>query len=83
MQDLLGDPSVLVRVTAVSGVCRVLSLYFELIPFSVMKSLLGRLVKELVWDAAAIDVRVAVLQVELMHCYWRVICSCSPLNFWH
>ena len=54
----------LVRVTAVSGVCRVLSLFFELIPFPVMKTLLGRLVKELVWDASAIDVRVAVLQVR-------------------
>lgn len=53
-----------VRVTAVTGVCRILSLYFDLVPFPVMKELLGKLVKELVWDAAAIDVRVAVLQVR-------------------
>ena len=64
-QDLLRDSSVLVRVTGVSGVCRVLSLYFELIPFPVMKSLVGRLVKELAWDSASIDVRVAVLQVRM------------------
>lgn len=49
--------------TSITGVCRVLSLYFQLIPFPVMKSLLGRLVKELAWDAAANDIRVAVLQV--------------------
>ena len=65
LQDLLGDPAVLVRVTTISGVCRVLSLYFEMIPFPVMKALLGRLVTQLAWDSAAIDVRVAVLQVTL------------------
>ncbi len=64
----------LVRVTAISGVCRVLSLYFEMIPFPVMKALLGRLVMQLAWDSAAIDVRVAVLQVKLWvnFCYFRV-----------
>ena len=64
VQDLLVDPCVLVRVTAVTGTCRILSLYFDLVPFPMMKELLGKLVKELVWDAAAIDVRVAVLQVR-------------------
>ena len=58
------DQSVLVRVTAVTGVCRVLSLYFDLVPFPVMKEILGKLVNELAWDAAAIDVRVAVVQVR-------------------
>ena len=61
----------LVRVTAVSGVCHVLSLYFEMIPFPAIKTLLGRLVKELAWDAAAIDVRVAVLQVRCDPQYFR------------
>ena len=62
-QDLLADGCVVVRVTAVTGVCRVLSLYLDLIPFPVMKQLLGKLVQDLVWDAAAIGVRVAVVQV--------------------
>ena len=63
-QDLLVDQSVLVRVTAITGVCRVLSLYFDLVPFPVLKELLGKLVKELAWDAASADVRVAVVQVR-------------------
>jgi len=53
-----------VRVTAITGVCRVLSLYFDLVPFPVLKELLGKLVKELAWDAASADVRVAVVQVR-------------------
>ncbi len=57
------DRSVLVRVTTITGVCRVLSLYFDLVPFPVLKEVLGKLVKELTWDASAIDVRVAVVQV--------------------
>ena len=48
----------------VTGVCRVLSLHFDLVPFPVMKEILGKLVKELAWDAAAIDMRVAVVQVS-------------------
>ncbi len=58
------DRSVLVRVTTITGVCRVLSLYFDLVPFPVLKEVLGKLVKELAWDASAIDVRVAVVQVS-------------------
>lgn len=54
----------LVRVIAVSGACRVLSIYFEMVPFPVMKSVLSHLVQDLVWDSAATDVRVAVLQVS-------------------
>ena len=53
----------MVRVVAVAGVCRVLSYYWEMTPAPVIKTLLGRLVKDLAWDASAINVRVAVLQV--------------------
>ena len=63
IQELLDDPSVMVRVVAVAGVCRVLSYYWEMTPAPVIKTLLGRLVKDLAWDASAINVRVAVLQV--------------------
>ena len=63
LQELLDDPSVMVRVVTVAGVCRVLSYYWEMIPAPVIKTLLGRLVKDLAWDASAINVRVAVLQV--------------------
>ena len=63
LQELLDDPSVMVRVVAVAGVCRVLSYYWEMTPAPVIKTLLGRLVKDLAWDASAINVRVAVLQV--------------------
>ena len=64
LQDLLVDQSVLVRVTVVTGVCHILSLYFDLVHFPMMKEILGKLVKELAWDAATIDVRVAVVQVR-------------------
>jgi hypothetical protein len=53
----------MVRVVAVAGVCRVLSYYWEMTPAPVIKTLLGRLVRDLAWDASAINVRVAVLQV--------------------
>lgn len=66
LQELLDDPSVMVRVVTVAGVCRVLSYYWEMIPAPVIKTLLGRLVKDLAWDASAINVRVAVLQVYFL-----------------
>ena len=62
-QELLNDPSVVVRVTGVVGVCRVLSYFWEMVPAAVIKSLLTRLIRDLAWDASAIGVRVAVLQV--------------------
>ena len=61
----------MVRVVAVAGVCRVLSYYWEMTPAPVIKALLGRLVKDLAWDASAINVRVAVLQVT--HNFYRLV----------
>ncbi len=63
-QELLEDPSVVVRGATVVGVSQILSLYWEMIPGSVIKSLLGRMVQDLAWDASAISVRVAVIQVS-------------------
>ena len=56
----------MVRVVAVAGVCRILSYYWEMTPAPVIKTLLGRLVKDLAWDASAVNVRVAVLQVFVL-----------------
>ena len=46
---------------AVHGVCRILTLFWELIPASTAKALLVTLVRDLAHDAAANTVRVAVL----------------------
>ena len=58
---LLKDDCVSVRVVAVHGVCRVLALYWDLIPTVAAHHLLTTLVKELAHDAAANTVRIAVL----------------------
>ena len=71
-QELLNDPSVVVRVTGVVGVCRVLSYFWEMVPAAVIKSLLTRLIRDLAWDASAIGVRVAVLQVG-----WTLYLQCT------
>lgn len=57
-----------VRVAAITGVCRVLSYYWELVPASVIKSFLTKLVVELCRDASSDNVRVTVLQVSHTHC---------------
>jgi len=56
-----------VRVAAITGVCRVLSYYWELIPASVIKSFLTKLVVELCRDTSSDIVRVTVLQVSHAH----------------
>lgn len=62
MKELLEDPSVAVRIAAITGVCRVLSYYWELVPASVIKSFLTKLIVKLCRDASSDNVRVAVLQ---------------------
>ena len=59
---LLKDDAVGVRVVAVHGACRILALYWELIPAATTKALLTTLVKDLAHDASANTVRVAALQ---------------------
>ena len=61
LSRILKDDAVGVRVVAVHGVCRVLTLYWELIPPATTKALLATLIKDLAHDAAANTVRVATL----------------------
>ena len=56
-----------VRVAAITGVCRVLAYYWEVIPANVIKSFLTKLIVELCRDASSDNVRVAVLQVSHAH----------------
>ena len=62
LSKLLMDESVGVRVVAVHGTCRVLALFWELIPSSTSRAFLTTLVKDLAHDASANTVRIAVLQ---------------------
>ena len=62
LSRILKDDSVQVRVVACHGACRVLALYWEMIPPSTAKGLLTALVKDLAHDASANTVRVAALQ---------------------
>ncbi|XP_065883679.1 condensin-2 complex subunit G2-like [Dysidea avara] len=62
MKELLEDPSVTVRVVAIKGVCRVLCYYWELVPVTVIKQLLTKLVSDLCYDVSSDAVRIAVLQ---------------------
>ena len=72
LQDLLQDSGVVVRVTAILGVCKVVSTYWEMIPAIVIKTFLQELVENLAWDTASVDVRVAVMQVCVCVC----VCVC-------
>ena len=51
-QALLKDEVIAVRVVGVQGVCRVLALFWELIPTPTSRSLLALLLKELAHDVA-------------------------------
>lgn len=48
-----------------------LSNFWEMVPAAVIKSLLGCLIRDLAWDASAISVRVAVLQVPIVRVSFR------------
>jgi len=62
LDALLKDSVPRVREVGVHCVCRVLSVYLELLPLHTTTSLLGLLIKHLSMDAAAASVRVAVLR---------------------
>ena len=62
LTKILKDDNVGVRVVASHGVCRILTLYWDLILSATTKGLLTTLIKDLAHDAAANTVRVAVLQ---------------------
>ncbi|GAQ82457.1 hypothetical protein KFL_001120010 [Klebsormidium nitens] len=61
LDKLLSDPAPTVRASAVEGVCRILRVFWELIPSPTTAKLIARLVEELSYDGASSAVRCAVL----------------------
>ncbi|XP_019854077.1 PREDICTED: condensin-2 complex subunit G2-like isoform X1 [Amphimedon queenslandica] len=62
MKELLMDQSVVVRTSCVSGVCHVLSYYWEMIPAPVISDIIRIIIHQLAFDTTSSDVRIAVLQ---------------------
>ncbi|XP_041372219.1 condensin-2 complex subunit G2-like [Gigantopelta aegis] len=62
LRTLLFDPSHTVRIVVIQGVCRIMSLYWELIPAMVIKAFITPLVQELAHDASSAEVRHAVFK---------------------
>lgn len=62
LESLLYDESVAVRCIAVTGVCRVLGVFWELIPEHTIRVLLAHVVNDLAHDSSSSNVRVAVLE---------------------
>ncbi|KAJ8277591.1 hypothetical protein GJAV_G00077250, partial [Gymnothorax javanicus] len=62
MFTLLEDPQPLVRSTAVLGVCKILSKYWEMIPPTILTDFLKKLVMELAADVNSPDVRCSVFK---------------------
>ncbi len=60
LKEALDDPSPHVRVAAVMGVCRVLGLYWELVPVKTTQQLLVQIVNDLSRDASRFGVGVRV-----------------------
>ncbi|EDV27825.1 uncharacterized protein TRIADDRAFT_63696 [Trichoplax adhaerens] len=60
--DLLQDPCPNVREVTVKGVCRAISIFWELIPIGVLNSLLNKLVNQLANDGSSTGVRCAVIK---------------------
>jgi condensin-2 complex subunit G2 len=58
----LYDESVAVRCIAVTGVCRVLGVYWELIPEHTIRVLLAHVVNDLAHDSSSSNVRAAVVE---------------------
>ena len=58
------DQSVVVRTSCISGVCHVLSYYWEMIPAPVISDIIRIIIHELAFDATSSDVRIAVLEVR-------------------
>ncbi|GFR71947.1 condensin-2 complex subunit G2-like [Elysia marginata] len=68
MHSLLQDPVPAVRLAAVTGVGRVLSFYWELIPPDVIKCFMTTLVEDLAYDVTSPLVREAVIKVMQQLC---------------
>ena len=54
----------MVRAATALGVCRVLSVYWELIPKATIQTFLLKLLQDLAWDASSADVRTSVVTVR-------------------
>ncbi len=50
------------RATVVRGWCRILAIYWEVLPLEVISDLLSVIVPELAFDMSSPDVRLAVIQ---------------------
>lgn len=59
---LLDDPVPVVRSTAVAGVFKIMSVYWEMIPAEIIQSLISKIILELIWDASSADVRENVIK---------------------
>ncbi len=62
MLTLLSDPNPDVRVAAISGVCRTISVFWLILPSTFLSQAMHTLVKDLAFDASSPKVRVAVLK---------------------
>ena len=60
LKGLLQDPAVAVRCVGISGICRVLCVYWEVIPVATAKSLMQIIVNESSRDASSSAIRAAV-----------------------
>jgi len=71
MKELLVDPDVDVRMVAIRGVCRVLSIFWPLLAANFVSDVMRTLITELAFDASTAKVRTVVLkglQLILGHC---------------
>ncbi|KAK8794669.1 hypothetical protein WA158_001650 [Blastocystis sp. Blastoise] len=58
----LTDNTIAVRVAAIEGVCKILYLYWELVPISVSKTILKYILSQSIYDVASNSIRIAVIQ---------------------
>lgn len=61
-EELLGDSHPAVRVAAIQGVSKVLSVYWELLPAETIRCFISKLIVDLVNDASSSSVRAAVFE---------------------
>ena len=62
MLQLLVDPSPEVRCSAVAGICRVLSIFWLMVPETFLSQSTGVLTRQLAYDASSAKVRASVLR---------------------
>lgn len=60
--ELLTDPAPIVRCATVKGVCKILTLYWELIPQLAGKKMLDTITTKLAFDSSSAAVRIAVFE---------------------